>query len=665
MPEHRSLDYQPALDGLRAVAVVMVLLFHGEFSWMRGGYLGVSVFFTLSGFLITSLLLAERERTGSVSLGSFYSRRAKRLLPASLLCLVGVCLLAAANAFRGVDHIRRDALGALLQVFNWVKLSSGETYADVAAAQTGLRKPLEHYWSLAIEEQFYWLWPLAFLGLAALARRHSWSLTGLFTGLFVVAAGAAPIIAQVWGSDAAYWATPARAAEILAGAVVAGLTSSRRLPAAATWLAPACFGAIVVAAVITPSGRGPAYQGALPLFALLSAGLIVGLQQPGSARALLSTRPFVAVGKVSYGVYLYHWPVFVLIDRQRWALPAVAEFTVKLVITAAVTVASYWMVERPVRTASWLPPRRTLWASAGALAAVAALMPIVPGVDRFYVVDEAKADAAAIDTAPVAPLPTLAPATSAAPTTAAVGTAAPAPSSSAATTTVALAPPRPVRILVVGDSTAEATGAGLVDWAAANPDLAQVSIETAFGCPLTPGGWVVDGDERDIRSTCSPWSEDEVPARIAALKPDVVMFMTSAWDVTARRLVKDGPLLDPTIAEMADAIRAAFERLSAQALANGASRVVWIRHPIPDPLWWDQPLPGRDPARHQVLYDIMADIAASNAQVRVADMVGEMQARGWLDDQSLRPDGSHFDLRAATMVATEWLGPLLVREALT
>ena len=159
------MQYQPALDGVRALSVAAVLLFHGGVSWMSGGYLGVSTFFTLSGFLITSLLLIEHESTGTVARAAFYTRRARRLLPASLLCIAGVSLASAAGWFKGAPHIRRDALGALFQVFNWVKLAAGESYADLTAVSAGVKKPLEHYWSLAIEEQFYWVWPVVFLSL--------------------------------------------------------------------------------------------------------------------------------------------------------------------------------------------------------------------------------------------------------------------------------------------------------------------------------------------------------------------------------------------------------------------------------------------------------------------------------------------------------------------
>ena len=159
-PISSSAAYQPSLDGVRAVSVIAVLLFHAGMSWMTGGYLGVSVFFTLSGFLITRLLLAEHERSGRIDAGAFYARRARRLLPASVVCLVTVCMFAANGAFDGVADLRRDVVGAALQVANWTSLAGKGGYAEQLAAEAGRRSPLTHYWSLAIEEQFYWLWPL-------------------------------------------------------------------------------------------------------------------------------------------------------------------------------------------------------------------------------------------------------------------------------------------------------------------------------------------------------------------------------------------------------------------------------------------------------------------------------------------------------------------------
>ena len=232
-PRPSTIAYQPALDGVRALAVMAVLLFHGEVAGFGGGYLGVSVFFTLSGFLITSLLAAETEAKGSVGLGAFYSRRARRLLPASVLLVVLVMIASVVTDwFDAVADLRVQIIGSLLQVANWVFLASDGSYQELLQQAAGAASPLEHYWSLAIEEQFYWLWPLAFVGLWKLGRtpRGRLVLLGAVTAVFVVVA---PVTAAVWGGDAAYWASPARAAEILFGAFLALALAGRTVLAAA------------------------------------------------------------------------------------------------------------------------------------------------------------------------------------------------------------------------------------------------------------------------------------------------------------------------------------------------------------------------------------------------------------------------------------------------
>lgn len=712
MRAERTIPYQPALDGVRALAVIVVLLFHGGVSWMTGGYLGVSVFFTLSGFLITSLLVREAAGSGRIDAGRFYARRARRLLPASLVCLAAVCLLAAGGAFGGVSGLRRDVLGALLQVFNWVKLASGQSYADLTTAASGLRHPLDHYWSLSIEEQFYWVWPVAVLGLLRLARRWPrWTVLRTVTVLYVLSAAAAPVIAVVWGPDAAYWATPARASEILAGALLAcwwwtraehggrptTLDGDRRTAAPmgreprrlAGWLGVGCLAVLGVACVTFPAGSGLAYRGALPLIGLLSAGLILGLQADGPLRRLLSARPLVAVGAVSYGLYLYHWPVFVLVDRQRWDLPFWSLLAIKVAITAAVTVVSYVVVERPIRRAVRLPVKRTLSLGVAASAVVAALVVFVPQPAKFYVVDAATAREAAIDTAPVAPL---VPLTTAPVTTAPVGTGpvttsgaatstsvtvpTPTTASTAAvvtdppapTTTVALVPPRPVRILVAGDSTAEATGNGLIAWAAQHPELAQVSLAVQAGCGFVPGGYTqaIGIVDRDVDENCRHYLHDVLPGKVRKLRPDVVVLMSTSWDVYDRKLhSKSDPVLPVTDPQVSAVVHAAMADVTNEVLALGAPRIVWLREPIPNPFWQNQVISQTSPAAHQVLYDGMAALAAADSAVRVVDLAGWVDGNGIAADVDARPDGMHWAPDAAARIAEQFLGPEIVRASLT
>src|SRR5262245_33093968 len=164
------LGYEPALDGLRAVAVMAVLFFHARFSWAQGGFLGVSTFFTLSGFLITSLLLREHATTGSISLRSFWRRRFRRLLPASWLTLALVIAMGAAGWWNNdqLRDLRGDVPAALAQVVNWHFILADRSYG----AQFAAPSPLEHYWSLSLEEQFYLVFPLAVAGLLILGRRR-------------------------------------------------------------------------------------------------------------------------------------------------------------------------------------------------------------------------------------------------------------------------------------------------------------------------------------------------------------------------------------------------------------------------------------------------------------------------------------------------------------
>ncbi|MGB8861075.1 MAG: acyltransferase family protein [Ilumatobacteraceae bacterium] len=671
----QTIAYQPALDGTRALAVTAVLLFHGGIGWMSGGYLGVSVFFTLSGYLITSLLLTEHERNGTINAAAFYTRRARRLLPASLVCIVGVCLMAWAGWFDGVASLKRDVLGAVFQVFNWVKLGSGESYADLTAAQAGFKKPLDHYWSLAIEEQFYWVWPLAFIGLLALARRRKvkpFTVVAVLTG---VSALAAPVIAHVWGPNAAYWATPARICEILAGALVACWLHGREVPARLAALAPVSLVVLAVACVLFPDGHGPAYQGAMPLVAAVSAALILGLQAQGPARRLLATRPLVGLGKISYGVYLYHWPVYVLVERRGWVLPVGASLSIKCVITLVVAIASYYLIERPIRTASWMPPRRTLVAALGgtAIAAMVAVL-VVPSPSKYYGVDAAAAEKAAIDTGPVEPLVPLATSTVAASVTTTsspggTGSTVVTPSTTvpAVTTTTELAvPPRPVRILVVGDSTAEATGAGIVEWAAAHPEFAQVEVAAGPGCGLVLGGYLeLNTGQRDVDAECGPYVMQVVPDTVRKVHPDVVMVMSTVWDIQDRRLTKDGPLLSPTDLRVELAMTKSLGEFTDNLLALGVPRVVWVKAPVPLPSLGPGPDQQSQPARHEVLHRVIDDVVATRPAVREIDLAAWLAGQPVGTDREARVDGVHWTGEASLLIADEFLGEALVRAALS
>ena len=219
-PRAPAIAYQPALDGLRGVAVLAVLLYHGGVTWMRGGFLGVDLFFVLSGYLITTLLFVEWGRRRSIDLIAFWIRRARRLLPALALLVIGVMAYAAVVAGASeAGRIRGDGLASIFYVANWRFVASGQSYFD----QFTTPSPLRHMWSLAIEEQFYLLWPVVVLAL--LKWRPSLRLfERLFAGGAIVSAVLMAVLYHP-GDDPSrvYYGTDTRAQALLVGGTLAAI----------------------------------------------------------------------------------------------------------------------------------------------------------------------------------------------------------------------------------------------------------------------------------------------------------------------------------------------------------------------------------------------------------------------------------------------------------
>lgn len=683
MSSRPTIAYQPALDGVRALAVAAVLLFHGGVPGFDGGYLGVSVFFTLSGYLITSLLVHEHHVADRIDLATFYSRRLRRLLPASALCLLGVVVLAAAtDLFDGVASLRSHVLGSLFQVVNWVFLAGEGSYQELLAQTSGSVSPLEHFWSLAIEEQFYWVWPpLMALVLGRLAQRRS--RVAAIGALTVLGLLAAPFIAQTWGPDAAYWATPARIGEILVGAFIAVALYGRTVDAKWGVLAPAALMVLAATVVLFPSSSGPAYEGALSLIALVSGALLVGLQVDGPVRDWLAAGPLVWLGRISYGVYLFHWPVYVVLDAERTGTSGPLLLAIRLAVTMAVSVVSYRLLELPIRRASRLRLRTAFVGSALATVTVfvAAMVMVPTGPGEYWEADQAVAEAAAIevddrDLAPVPATPEPTPETTA-PVSAPVVPDSTEPIEPTVTTEPTVAAPsipstlpplpplsRPVRIIVAGDSTADATGSGMLSWAAANPEIAQAELVTAPGCGFLTGGERLVGDEVGPAEGCEDWVEQFLYPAVEQAQPDVVMVMVTSWDLIDRRWEGDD-LLNPLDGEYADRLDRDYAALIDGLLVAGAGHVALVRHPIPDSWWLPFEEDYEDPARHAVIYGMYDELATADPdRVAVIGLDRHFTDAGIDRDQEVRPDGIHVTPEAATTISDDFLGDRLVRVAL-
>lgn len=333
--------YMPALDGLRAMAVVAVLFFHAQSSFAPGGFLGVSVFFTLSGYLITSLLLSEHANTRSISLRAFYARRLRRLAPGSYACIAVVIALGATWTAYQREHLAGDVVAALANVSNWRFAFASRSYSELFLASPS---PLAHYWSLAIEEQCYLVLPVVVL----LALRRGQRTLFVVTAVLLSASLIATLLTTNF--DLIYNGTHTRAAELLIGVLLAQVLFNRRIAARSlTWFGAAAL--VSLAALVANSDVRDRwlYRGGLPAVAVLSATVIAALVSGGVLARALAWRPLVAIGKISYGLYLVHWPLFVVLSPARTHLHGVMLTAVRLAISLALATLSYHQLELPIR----------------------------------------------------------------------------------------------------------------------------------------------------------------------------------------------------------------------------------------------------------------------------------------------------------------------------
>jgi peptidoglycan/LPS O-acetylase OafA/YrhL len=613
--------YYPGLDGLRAVAVAGVLAFHGQLPHCQGGFLGVSSFFTLSGFLITSLLVREYAERGRIRLPRFWARRFRRLMPAAIVTLLGVATAAFVTDASQLWPLRGDAFAALFYYANWHFLISGRSYAALFFEPS----PVQHFWSLSIEEQFYIFYPLLTLGWL---RWSGGSARSLAIVLGVLTLGSMASMAALVGNDLSrvYYGTDTRAAELLVGALLAlWLPGDRPLVGTARrlvpWLALLSLLGLLGLWSLAYEQDTWVYRGGIQLNAILTAVVILGATRAGPASALLSWAPLRWLGRVSYGVYLFHWPVFLWLDASATGLTGAPLFALRVAVVLGLAELSYRFIEQPIRSGRRLAGTHTWIAAAVGAACVSAVLVTVTrdAIPPIFARGE-------------------------------VGDRRP-----------SRARPEALRVMVVGDSVADSLAVGLSQWGIRTGDISVLNLSRS-NCGITRTGERRSFAGR-IPNPCPDWSKSW-PERLERYEPRIVLVLTSLWDLIDQRGPQGGrrapghPVYDENaIAEF----REAYEVLSARG-----AHVVWLTAPCVDPAVAQRILNGSGTELARVIHlnrVLLPELRARTAgELRVLDLFGRVCPHGrFLSDAggaSDRSDGIHFSLEGSLAVA-EWLGPEL------
>ncbi|CAN5857081.1 hypothetical protein BH24ACT3_BH24ACT3_09270 [soil metagenome] len=683
---HTRLAYQPALDGLRAVAVVAVMLYHGGVSWVPGGFLGVDLFFVLSGHLITTLLLREWAEDAGVDLRAFWVRRLRRLLPALLLVLAGVAVYAALWADPlTLQTLRWDGLSSLGYVANWRFVLSEASYFETFAEPS----PLRHLWSLAVEEQWYLVWPLLVAGVLRLSRGRTAPLLVVAVALAAASAVWMAVLAGSGGDPSrAYYGTDTRAHTLLIGSVLAMVlhrhpirSSSARHAAQGAGLA----GAIICIAFFigVHDLDGWLYQGGFAVLAVAATAVVaasVTAAPPGTGllTRLLAVEPLRRIGLISYGLYLWHWPVNIVLNPERVGFDGPTLLAARTAAAVLLALASYRLIEMPVRLGVLVQWRARLATGTAVAVAVVLLIATTTLAPTSSTVETASATGPAnaalepilADREP--PPPTTAPparTTAAAPTTVTPPVTQPPVSVLGAVEPPPLPPPpdlpspvpagRDVRVMLVGDSVAWSLGYGLGEGRIDGIDLDSRGL---LGCGIAGGVPYIGGRQnRREQAHCPP--HEPVWRAGTELNPDVAVIWLGSWEVFDRQ-VGGERLRVGSHRYSRFLLRSLESGVDAIQEASPNTRVVVVRAPCMDER--DFRLGGaeserNDPERVAAVNDIMERFITRNPEVALIDSQDFLcpgnDFRAELDGTEMRPDGLHFTVDSAVLTWNRWLGP--------
>jgi peptidoglycan/LPS O-acetylase OafA/YrhL len=626
----------PALDGIRAVAVALVLAEHGGLPGVSGGFLGVDVFFVLSGFLITSLLLDEFRNKGRIRLRDFWIRRARRLLPALLAMVLAVVAMRRFFPAEATASLRDDAVASFFWMSNWAFVAQKTDYF----AQGAPPSPLQHTWSLGVEEQYYLIWPLLVLGVAALFWRRLRLAVFVLAAVGVVASATASVV-MAPDVNRVYFGTDTRIQALLVGAAAAALlvrdwkvlTSGGTLIRARyrRWAATALSvvglaGLAVLAHYATGNARDFGY-GLLIVVALAAVLVIapVALDQGSPVARALAWRPLVWLGAISYGVYLWHWPIFLALNGERTGWSGWPLFALRCVATVAVATASWWLLEQPIRR--WRPVIVPMLPLAGATAATAAVvtMTVLPVGVRPADPTASSIDSAAL-VSPEVPVEVKSPSGQLAPGT--------------------------KRVAVFGDSVAWT----LMRYLPPTPGLSFTNY-TTIGCGVARGGpYRYAGETLSQKPECDAWPA-RWSQRINHDRPDVVLLIVGRWEVVDR--VNEGHWThigdDAYDAYLRGELGRALDILS----STGAHVVVTTEPYNRRGERADGSLyPEDQPARADRWNTLLRNAIGKRPNVTVLDLNKKLGPNGYytnkVDGIKMRIDGVH-----PTPEAVKWLTPWL------
>jgi peptidoglycan/LPS O-acetylase OafA/YrhL len=633
-----------ALDGLRAFALLIIMGYHFGVGWLQGGFFSLDIFYVLSGYLITGLLLGEWARAARIKLGAFWLRRARRLLPALLVVLVVVTLVVRFTYPAGMyPNLRMADLSALFYFSNWWQIAASGNYF----VATGAVSPLTHTWSLAVEEQFYLVWPLVVVAVLHLGKKFDRGIELLLGVSLIGVIASATEMAVLYHPGAnitrLYFGTDTHAQSILVGAVLAcvlTLVQRRRgldgmAPTVAstpakvvlTMVGVAGFAGTLALTYLLTGTSATAYRGGFLLSALSAAAIVLGAVcvAGGPIARLLSLRPLVWMGTVSYGAYLWHFPIFIELDAGRTGTTGLSLLAIRFGATFVLAGLSYYLIERPVMEGTFW---RTMKAAGPALVAMGATVAVV-------VVGTIAPATAAVDVSSAGRIP---------------------PSEVQALQSAGAFTRHPVRFMFVGDSLSVTMGIGLQVGTVHRYGVTVIN-EGDLGCDIDdlPTISTTNGQQDAPVSPCAHWATLWAH-QVAEFRPEVVGVLIGRWDildhVDGGSIVHIGePAWDRHLTGEIDHV--------VQVLSSHGAKVVLFTMPYIDPP--DETLNGAlspedSPTRVDEFNHILAEVAARHPGVatvidlnRILDPAGHYQ--GEVDGVTVRwADGIHISKQGG-----EWL----------